>query len=63
MAAAAILRYDAPAFHMITMAMLCVRNMSVDLICANYTHSIKGITFHILRINAGFGLMSNLSLS
>ena len=46
MADVAILRYDAPAFHLMKEAMLCVKSMIEDLICVNYIHSAGEITFH-----------------
>jgi hypothetical protein len=58
---AAILRFDAPAFHLMKVVMQCVRSMIVGLICVNYIHSVGETTFHILRINAGSGMMNNLS--
>ena len=47
MAVVAILRFDAPAFRLMKMVMQCVKSMIVDLICVNYTHSVKEIIFHI----------------
>ena len=47
MAVAAILRFDAPAFRLMEMVMQCVKSMIVDLICANYTHSVEEITLYI----------------
>ena len=47
MAVAAILRFDAPVFHLMKMVMQCVKSMIVDLICANFTHSVEETTLHI----------------
>jgi hypothetical protein len=44
---AAILRFDAPVFHLMKMVMQCVKSMIVGLICVNYTHLVKEIIFRI----------------
>ncbi|MBT6228285.1 MAG: hypothetical protein HON76_10600 [Candidatus Scalindua sp.] len=47
MADAAILRFDVPAYRLMKMAMPSVKSMIVDLICANFTHSVEETTLHI----------------
>ncbi len=58
MAVAAILLCDALACSSMKTVLQYAKNMIAGLLCANYTHSTREITFHILRINVGSGMKS-----